>query len=521
MTAAAPSIHMLLSANHLRSVVSVKFVTQYKLAACAVWMLACVARANAAMPAADQAQAGVNVVVSAEMKKRHIPGMQVAVIQGGKMTMLGTYGIADIQQGTPVTTQTLFSLNSSTKSFTGVAVMQLVEKGQVKLDAPISTYLDALPAKWRQVTVAQLLTHSSGLPDVIMQSQTQGTGTMVGSGSDSSAWETVQTLPLEAPPGQRFQYNQTNYALLGKLITKLSGLPFEAFVKKYQFDVAGMSRAQFGDSRDIVPGRASSYRYQGGRIDKPDTPALEHAFDEFTPLVRPAGGVNASAGEVAQWIIALEGDRLMRASTRAAMWKPTGFTNGKSTPWAMGWPLNNREDHPVVQGIGGRRSAFFVYPKDDLAIVVLTNLAGANPEEFIDEIAGQFLPDLLAKNGGGLPRPIKLLRRELIKDGFDAAPVVYARLKKADPGFTLHEDAMNDWGGRLLQDGQLRQAVAVFKLNTELYPASANTFDSLAEGYEAMGLKPAAIANYNRSIELDVRNDHARDRLKELQAVNK
>lgn len=498
-----------------------KLVAGLNLAALTALSVASPAHADSYGSVAKSIKESIEAVVSAEMKKRHIPGMQVAIVRNGKIVMLGSYGVADIQDSTRVSDETLFSLNSSTKSFTGVAVMQLVEKGQLKLDSPISTYLDSLPISWRGVSVAQLLTHSSGLPDIIIQSKGQGTGTLVGSGGDNSAWETVQTLPMAGVPGQRFQYNQTNYALLGKIITKQSGIPFQNFVTRYQLDVANMPHAQFGDARDIVPRRAQSYRYAGGRVDGIGTVELEHAFDEFSQLVRPAGGLNASAREVAQWIIALQADKLMHASTRAKMWEPTKFTNGERTSWGMGWPIKERDEHPIVQGIGGRRSAFFIYPKDDLAVVALTNLAGANPEEFIDEIAGQFYPDMLAENGGGLPPQIKLLRRELIREGFDATPAVYARLKRTDSTFVLKEDDLNDWGGRLLQDGKPRDAVSIFKLNTELYPASANTFDSLAEGYEAIGSKPLAIANYTKSLALDTHNDHARDRLKELQTSAK
>lgn len=117
---------------------------------------------------------------------------------------------------------------------------------------------------------------------------------------------------------------------------------------------------------------------------------LEHAFDDFTPFIRTAGGLNAAASDIAAWLIALQDGKLLKRETLTAMWTPGHFVTGQPTPWSMGWPLNTRKDHPVASGIGGRRSAFCVYSKDDLAIVVLTNLAGANPEEFIDEIAGRF-----------------------------------------------------------------------------------------------------------------------------------
>lgn len=382
-------------------------------------------------------QAGaIDALARAEMAKRDIPGMQVAIVRGGRLVFSGAYGVADLEARTPVIRATLFSLNSATKSFTGVAIMQLVEAGKLSLDAPASRYLDDLPPAWRSITLRQFLTHSSGVPDIIIQPRGQGTGSLVGEGGEASAWSTVKTLPMDFAPGARFRYNQTNYVVLGKVIDRVSGMPFTIFMKQGQFDPVAIPDARFGDARDVLPGRTRTYRYAGGQVGSSAAKrGLEHAFDEFTPMIRTAGGLNATAEGVARWIIELQTGKLLRPSSLAAMWTPARFTDGTPTPWGMGWPLNKRVEHPVVAGIGGRRSAFFIYPDDDLAIIVLTNLAGGTPEEFIDEIAGQFYPDLLAVNGGGLPPSVKLLRAELIANGFERAPAAYARLKRRDPSY--------------------------------------------------------------------------------------
>ena len=156
----------------------------------------------------------------------------------------------------------------------------------------------------------------------------------------------------------------------------------------------------------------------------------------------------------------------------------------------MGWPLRPDARHPVATGIGGRRSAFFVYPRDDLAIIVLTNLAGANPKEFIPEIAGTFYPDLGLVNGGGLSPAANQLRVALTAAPTTPPETTYARLQHADAGFAVSEDELNDWGGRLLGAGMRDIALRVFLLNTRLHPDSANT-----------------------SLQLDGSNDHAKAHL--------
>src|SRR5207249_1186158 len=105
--------------------------------------------------------------VREQMRKRRIPGLQLAVVRHGEIAFLGAYGLANVQDSVPATHRTLFTINSITKAFVGVALMQLVDAGRVELDAPVSRYLDSLPVSWRPVTVRQLLTHETGLPNIM------------------------------------------------------------------------------------------------------------------------------------------------------------------------------------------------------------------------------------------------------------------------------------------------------------------------------------------------------------------
>ena len=492
-------------------------------ASLALFAFALVTAAPAMPPPPDATpaqKAGVERVVRDMMRKRNIPGLQVAVIRHGRIAMLGAYGVANLQDKVPVTDDTVFSINSATKSFTGVAVMQLVEDGKLALDAPVSRYLEGLPAAWQPVTIRQLLTHTSGLPDILIAPTGQGTGALVGDGSEASAWETVQTMPMETAPGTRSRYNQTNYVILGKLIDKYSAEPFAQFIRERQFQVAGMPTAMYGDSRDIVPHRAQAYRYPGGVLTVSGSQGqLNHAFDEFSPFMRTGAGLNASAADIARWIIALERGQLLRKpGSLQVLWTRGKLNDGHEASWALGWPTVQRDAHPVVAGIGGRRSAFYVYPQDDLAIVVLTNLAGANPEDFIDEIAGQFYPELLADNGGGMSAAVHALRQQAVQHDYAGLDAIADAQIARDASLKPVEGELNAWGGRLMQDGELDHAIAVFALAAHVYPQSANTWDSLAEAHEVAGHRTEAIAFYRKSLALDPTNHNAERHLSALGA---
>ncbi|MCY1536997.1 hypothetical protein D9M68_724740 [compost metagenome] len=169
-----------------------------------------------------------------------------------------------------------------------------------------------------------------------------------------------------------------------------------------------------------------------------------------------------------------------------------------------------------MAAVGGGRNALFVYLNDDLSIVVLTNLMGSNPERFIDEIAGYYSNDMHEANGFGLPQGIKQLRVELLKNKFQNPLAIVKALKKKDPKIDLNEKVLNAWGYQLLGQKDITKAHAIFKLNTQLYPNSANTYDSLAEILEVMENKSEALINYNKVLALDPGNKNAAIRIKVL-----
>ncbi|WP_156255415.1 serine hydrolase domain-containing protein [Sandarakinorhabdus oryzae] len=350
--------------------------------------------ATAPVPEA-QRRAAVLALLTERMATLRIPGLQVAVVQDGRIVLNEALGMANLEHGIKVTPATRFSINSATKSFTGVAAMQLVEAGKLDLDAPISRYLGDLPAAWAAIPVRHLLSHESGLPDIVDSEGVIGT-------NEAEAWAAVKARPVEAADGTRFSYNQTNYALLGRIISQQAGLGegggFADFFQQRQFTAAGMGRTLFGDSDDIIPGRAQSYsfyRHFRSIGSKPGGETkgtvLGHWRDEFPPFIRAGAGILTTATDMANWLVALDQGRLVKPATRALMWQRDTLKDGKPGEWAMGWPVLESKGRRILAGIGGARSAFFVYPDQRLSIVVLTNLAAANPQRFIDDVAQVYL----------------------------------------------------------------------------------------------------------------------------------
>jgi CubicO group peptidase (beta-lactamase class C family) len=351
-----------------------------------------------ARPQSDPQPDTVENFLRSQMQKRHIPGLQVAVVRHGKIILLGAYGLANVQDAVAVTDQTVFVIASITKAFVGVAIMQLVEAGKLDLTAPVSRYPEGLPADWQPVTIRQLLTNSSGIPNIV----NNNTAELVAEG-DTAAWTKVQSLPMDFAPGERFNYSQTNYLLLGRIIDELSGEPFTQFITERQLHAVGMPLTVFGDSRDVIAHGARVYsflRLVDGKLSRTDK--LSNNFEKFPPFLLTAGGMNSTAKEMAQWIIALQKGQLLKEKTSLeTLWTPGKLNNGSPAGfsdllngYALGWPTVIRTAHRAVAPIGGARSALFVYPDDDLAVIILTNLQLSSPESFIDEVAAYYIPDM-------------------------------------------------------------------------------------------------------------------------------
>ena len=185
------------------------------------------------------------------MAERHVPGLQAVVMRHGEVVASEVLGTANLEHDVAVTRESVFSINSMAKAFTGVALMQLVESGDLDLDAPISHYLEGLPEAWRPITIRQLATLTSGVPEIMLYRADNSVGLIAA--DEEAAWAAVHDAPMEFEPGRGYNYVQTNYALLGKVIDRLSGKPFVDVVTERQFDVAGMPHTRYANDHELIP----------------------------------------------------------------------------------------------------------------------------------------------------------------------------------------------------------------------------------------------------------------------------
>lgn len=334
-----------------------------------------------------------------EMEEKKIPGCQLIVLKNNTILLFEALGIASVPFSIPVKKNTIFSINSISKVFASVAIMQLQEQNKLNINDPISRYIDSIPDNWKKITIKQLMSHTSGLPDI------ENEKGLIGDKGQDSAWAMVKKLPLQSEIGEKFNYNATNYYILQHIIEKCSATTFEKFVRKNQFDVVGMKEIYYGNSYDVIKNKCPTYSYYNqDKITNEYIKGtkLKETYEEFPTKMITDAGAFTTAEEMAKWIIGLQSGKLLKKNENInTLWEPVKLNNGSYdgfggflNAYALGWPVINRENHFAVAPVGGGRAAFIIYPKDNLTIILFTNLTGVSPEEIIEKIAKFYISDI-------------------------------------------------------------------------------------------------------------------------------
>jgi CubicO group peptidase (beta-lactamase class C family) len=319
----------------------------------------------AALLASPAAADPVDDVVGRYMDASHIPGVAVAVLRDGQVIKLAGYGRANLEWDSPVTPDTPFQTASASKIFAGVVLMRLVEQGLVGLDDPISRYFDGAPESWNGITVRQLASHMSGLPDGLNLPSTATAADMA---------REAMTRDLAYAPGSTSRYGITDFVVMTAIMEKVSGLSYPELVAREVVEPLGLRHTGFSmlseggpvRTSEIMPGRAEVYGYRGG---------VQRAEEFLYPQrAYAAGGLYSSARDFAVLMQALEAGRLLKPESFALLTQPARFNNGRDGDFGVGWTFGRYRGLETVGHTGGPALADVMYvPAQNLTVIVLTN----------------------------------------------------------------------------------------------------------------------------------------------------
>ncbi len=369
----------------------------------------------------------IDRVVRAEMERQKIPGVAVGIVDRGVVTARG-YGFANVEHGVPVTDQTIFQSGSLGKMFTATAVMLLVEDGKIALADPLTKYFPAAPASWQKLTVRHLLTHTSGIPDY-----TTDTFDYRKDYTEEELAKFAFAMPLEFAAGSRWNYSNTGYALLGFIVHKASGQFYGDVLAKRVFEPLGMTTARIITEADIVPNRAAGYQLVDGQLKNQDwvAPKLNTTAD---------GSLYFSMRDLILWEAAVKRRALLKAESWAQILTPVQLNSGKNYPYGFGWVIEERGGMPLQQHGGswqGFKTQFSRFLGNDLSIIVLANLAQADPARIADGIAKSIDQRLAVPARTAIPaaEPLVAAKLQQTLDALRAGTLTPADLAYARAGF--------------------------------------------------------------------------------------
>jgi CubicO group peptidase (beta-lactamase class C family) len=323
---------------------------------------------------ADDLPSRLATYMDAVAKEEKFSG-SVLVAKGGEVLLARGYGLANAEHGVPNSPETKFRLGSITKQFTATAILILQDAGKLKVEDPISKHLPDAPTAWEKVTIHHLLTHTSGIPSYTDDPSY---------GKAMTKAETVESMiarfrdkPLEFEPGSKFHYDNSGYFLLGAIIEKVSGKPYETFLKEAIFEPLGMANTGYDRHETVLPGRASGYDRRGEGLV--NTPYL----DMSQPYA--AGSLYSTVGDLLKWDRALKAGKPVSKDAMVAMFTPF------KDHYAYGWSIGDQKGHRRIGhggGINGFMTDFERFPDDDVCVVVLCNVVPANPAKVSGNLAG-------------------------------------------------------------------------------------------------------------------------------------
>lgn len=468
----------------------------------------------------------------------------ILVAEKGKIAYQNGFGYADFANKTPNTIHSRFNLASVSKTFTSVAVLQLKEKKKLKLEDTFIKYFPEFP--FPNITIRHLLSHTSGLPDLELYEaavrikpdsiiRNQAVITIL------KSWD----RGLYFQPGDKWQYCNTNYVLLGLLVEKISKMPFEAYLKKNIFEPANMPNTYLQiDKTESQKNQVVSHRMVNWYDDAfKNVDSIK--FGSIRYCTYNCGGtygdsnIMTTMADMLNYDQALYNGKLLAQSSLDEAFTPTRLNNGQiyydpfggemsqlgKSSYGLGWEIYEDAELGRAVSHSGRLFGLVTYFYRNLSknqtVIIYQNIEREGLAFFYKTKAS------IEILNGKMPQPIqykKSLARKygatLMQSGIDKAVSTFNELKTDTTHYYVSENEMNWLGYDLLFSAKQKQySLETFKINTLLFPNSFNVYDSYAEALNANGKRDEAIAMYQKSIAMNPKNEGGKKMLKQILAT--
>lgn len=450
-----------------------------------------------ARSAPDNLSSHLDTQLQTNRERYGIAGQAVLVAHNGQVLYQGANGERDPATHAPATIDSIFTAQSMAKLLTSTLVMQLVAQGKMDLDAPASRYVPDLPVAWKTIPVRDFLNHSSGIGEYYDRVENRWVSKgYTGVAPDlAAALKVAATAPMQFATGSRVQYTQANYLVLTALLEAHYRKPYPAIARERILQPLKMASTSWGVAS--VPAQRAAVAYIGK--DGTLQPANE---DPWPGYGWGHADLQTTVGDMNRFLQALATGRLVRTATLEKLWQPQKLSGGGSNFFSTGWDTTRSDGYTQVGHDGGTRVRARLAYKGTLAggywvFVYLTNGSARN-------VWSSTLVESTMAVAAPQEFPHAVLSERLIAyaldDSTDAKTQMRSWLRDSNgvPTGEL-ERAINADGYAIRESLGARRALKVFMLNTELYPDSANAWDSLAECHAALGEREAADRLYAKA----------------------
>jgi D-alanyl-D-alanine carboxypeptidase len=342
------------------------------LAFLAISLEACAQEPESPIPPTTFNLDAIDAYVSAVVREKGITGLALTVVRDGKIVFSKGYGKRSLEDGAPVEPETIFAAGSVTKQFACACILLLAEDGKLSVDDKVAKYFPEL-TRAGDVTLYQLMTHTSGYPDFYpldfvdrRLSKPIPTDTILKEYAGGK---------LDFEPGARWSYSNTGYTVLGRVVEKVSGEPFGAFLKKRILDPVGMTNSVFEPAPSY---RGLARGYTPFALEGP-----QPAIPEADGWLYAAGGLWASAPDLAKWDLALMGGRVLKPESFRLMTTPVSLADGRVRDYGCGLTVGRNGGGVILShggAISGFRASNSMVPGTRSAVVMLINDEQSEPD---------------------------------------------------------------------------------------------------------------------------------------------
>lgn len=315
--------------------------------------------------------------VASQMKLDKTPGLTIGFMNGDFVWTKG-YGFSDLENKVPAKAESAYRLASVSKSMTALAIMQLVEKKKIDLDAEVQTYVSYFPKKQWPVTVRQVLGHIGGI------SHYKNSANELHIKEHKSTREAIaifQDFDLVAEPGTRYSYSSYGYNLLAAIVEAASGMSFGEYMKQNVWGPAGMNDTRLDDPTDVIPNRVRGYRLLDGQVKNSEFVDISSRFG--------GGGTRSTVPDLLKYAKGISDGRLLSNEGMLTMATSMATRDGRLTNYGMGWETRPFNGRYLLVHSGGQQETvtlLYVLPARKLAFAIAMNFENGNPGVYLDRL---------------------------------------------------------------------------------------------------------------------------------------